>query len=109
MMSSPDADAGYRALTPPGFRMEVAARIALTAGFYRPVRYAARVRCPVLVQVCTHDSVAPVPAAEQVIARLGTLAEARRYPIGHFEPYFGAHFERSVADQVEFLRRHLRP
>lgn len=109
MMTSPDADAGYRALTPPGFRMEVAARIALTAGLYRPVRYAARVRCPVLVQVCMQDSVAPVSAAEQVIARLGTLAEARRYPIGHFEPYFGVHFERSVADQLEFLRQHLQP
>jgi len=109
MMTSPDADAGYRALTPPGFRLEVAARIALTAGLYRPVRHAARVRCPVLVQVCTHDSVAPASAAEQVIARLGTLAEARRYEIGHFEPYFGAHFERSVADQLDFLRRHLPP
>jgi cephalosporin-C deacetylase-like acetyl esterase len=97
MMTSPDADAGYRALTPPGFRLEVA------------VRHAARVRCPVLVQVCTHDSVAPTSAAEQVITRLGTLAEARRYEIGHFEPYFGAHFERSVADQLDFLRRHLPP
>jgi hypothetical protein len=37
------------------------------------------------------------------------LAEARRYPIGHFEPYLGAPFERSVADQVDFLQRHLAP
>ena len=66
-------------------------------------------RCPVLVQVCTQDSVAPPSAAEQVIERLGTLAEARRYEIGHFEPYFGAHFERSVTDQLDFLQRHLRP
>ena len=109
VMSSPDADAGYRALAPPGFRCEVAARIALTVGLYRPVRHRARVRCPVLVQVCEHDSVAPAAAAEQVVARLGTLGEVRRYPIGHFEPYFGAQFERSVADQLEFLRRHLPP
>ena len=109
VMSSPDADAGYRALAPPGFRFEVAARIALTIGLYRPVRYADRVRCPVLVQVCEHDSVAPVESAERVLARLGPDGEARRYEIGHFEPYFGAHFERSVGDQVEFLCRHLRP
>jgi len=109
VMSSADAEAGYRALVPPGFRFEVAARIVLSFGLYRPVRYAARVQCPVLVQVCEHDSVAPVEAAERVIDQLGDLGEARRYPIGHFEPYFGAHFERSVADQVEFLRRHLRP
>jgi pimeloyl-ACP methyl ester carboxylesterase len=69
VMSSPDAEAGYRALAPPGFRFEVAARIALSIAAYRPVRY----------------------------------------PIGHFEPYFGAPFERSVGDQLAFLRRHLQP
>jgi pimeloyl-ACP methyl ester carboxylesterase len=109
VMSSPDADAGYRALAPPGFRFEVAARIALSVASYRPVNHAQRVRCPVLVQVCTEDSVAPVEAAERVIERLGPHSEARRYPIGHFEPYFGEHFERSVADQLDFLRRHLAP
>jgi pimeloyl-ACP methyl ester carboxylesterase len=109
MMTSDDAETGYRALVPPGFRGEVAARIALTAGLYRPLRYAERVRCPVLVQVCERDSVAPAASAERAIARLGSHAEAQRYPIGHFEPYFGAHFERSVSDQVAFLQRHLAP
>ena len=109
VMTSDDADEGYRKLAPPGFRFEVAARIGLTAGLYRPVRHAGKVRCPVLVQVCEHDSVAPIESSEQVIRMLGPLGEARRYPIGHFEPYFGARFERSVSDQLEFLRRHLRP
>ncbi|NJD30903.1 MAG: alpha/beta hydrolase [Gammaproteobacteria bacterium] len=108
MMSSPDADSGYRALAPPGFRFEVAARIALFAGLYRPVNFAVQARCPVLVQICEHDSVAPASAAEEVVRRLGSKGEVRRYPIGHFEPYFGAPFERSVSDQLEFLRRHLR-
>jgi pimeloyl-ACP methyl ester carboxylesterase len=107
VMSSEDSDVGYRALAPEGFRFEVAARVALTVGLYRPVSHAARVRCPVLVQVCEHDSVAPAEAAERVIAKLGPFAEARRYPIGHFEPYFGAPFERSVFDQLAFLQRHL--
>jgi fermentation-respiration switch protein FrsA (DUF1100 family) len=109
VMTSEDADEGYRRLAPPGFRFEVAARIGLTVGLYRPVRYASRVQCPVLVQVCERDSVAPVASAEQVLRLLGPHGEARRYPIGHFEPYFGAHFERSVSDQVAFLQRHLRP
>jgi pimeloyl-ACP methyl ester carboxylesterase len=109
VMTSDDADEGYRRLAPPGFRFEVAARIGLTAGLYRPVRYADRVGCPVLVQVCERDSVAPVASAEQVIRLLGSRGEAVRYPIGHFEPYFGVHFERSVSDQLEFLQRHLRP
>ena len=107
IMSSPDADAGYRALGPPDFRCEIAARIALTVGLYRPVRYADRVRCPVLVQICEQDSVAPAVAAEAVVRRLGERGEVQRYPIGHFEPYTGAWFERSVGDQVAFLRRHL--
>ena len=107
MMSSADAEAGYRALTPPGFRCEVAARVALVVAVYRPVRYAAHARCPVLVQICEHDSVAPTAAAEAAVRLLGTRAEAVRYPIGHFEPYVGEHFERSLADQLRFLRRHL--
>lgn len=108
VMSSEDADEGYRKLAPPGFRFEVAARIGLTAGFYRPVRHAGRVRCPVLVQICERDNVAPVESTERAVRGLGPHAEVQRYPIGHFEPYFGEHFERSVSDQLEFLRRHLR-
>jgi uncharacterized protein len=107
VMSSADSNDGYRALAPPGFRFEVAARIALGVPFYRPVTEAARARCPVLVQICMRDSVAPVAASEKVVRRLGARGEVCRYDIGHFEPYFGAHFERSVADQVEFLQRHL--
>jgi pimeloyl-ACP methyl ester carboxylesterase len=108
MMTSADAEPGYRAIMPEGFRAEVAARVALAVGFYRPVSHAGRVSCPVLVQVCERDSVAPVAAAEAAIARLGARGHARRYPIGHFDPYVGEAFERSVGDQLEFLLRHLR-
>jgi dienelactone hydrolase len=108
VMTSPDANDGYRALAPPGFRFDVAARVALHVGFYRPVNSASAARCPVLVQICMRDSVAPPAAAEEAIRRLGALGEVQRYDIGHFEPYFGAAFERSVSDQLEFLARHLR-
>jgi uncharacterized protein len=107
VMSSPDANDGYRALAPAGFHFGVAARIALHVGFYRPLTHARDARCPVLVQICTEDSVAPAEAAEEAVRRLGPRGEVRRYDIGHFEPYFGAAFERSVGDQVEFLARHL--
>jgi pimeloyl-ACP methyl ester carboxylesterase len=109
MMSSPDAEPGYRALAPPDFLFEVAARIALFAVTYRPVSCAAHASCPVLVQICDLDSVAPATAAEEVVRRLGKRGEVRRYPIGHFEPYVPPHFERSVSDQLEFLRRQLHP
>lgn len=107
MMTSEDAEPGYRAIVPPDFRFEVSARVALSFGLYRPVRHAGHVSCPVLVQVCEHDSVAPVQAADAALRRLGARGEARRYSIGHFELYRGEHFERSAADQVEFLLKHL--
>ena len=34
-------------------------------------------------------------------------AEVKRYPIGHFDIYVGEAFERAVADQADFLQRHL--
>ena len=65
-------------------------------------------RCPALLCVCEHDSVAPAEAAVRH-ARCGRNVELRTYPIGHFEIYFGEHFERAVGDQLDFLRRHLDP
>ena len=56
--------------------------------------------------VCEHDSVAPAAAAIKHAER-GRDVELRRYPIGHFEIYWGEWFERAVADQLEFLQRHL--
>jgi hypothetical protein len=34
-------------------------------------------------------------------------AELRRYPFGHFAMYYGEGFHRAVADQAQFLARHL--
>lgn len=107
-MTSADAWDGYIHLCPPGFRNEVTARTALLVPLFRPVRDAARVRCPALLQICEQDSVAPVSAVEKA-ARLMPKAEVVRYPVGHFDVYFDAPFERSVSDQLQFLRRHLKP
>src|SRR4051812_2910160 len=64
-MNSPDAEPGYRALfaDQSEFRNEVAARIALRIGTYRPIRWAARVECPWLVCVADADVVTPPEAA----------------------------------------------
>jgi hypothetical protein len=35
--------------------------------------------------------------------------EVRMYPEGHFDIYVGGAFERAVADQLDFLDRHLKP
>jgi uncharacterized protein len=106
-MTSPDAEPGFRAIAGADWRNEVAARVALSVGAYRPGLQADRLPCPILVQIADRDAVAPVKAAQDAAFRATGRAEVRTYPIGHFDVYRGEAFERSVADQLHFLRRHL--
>jgi uncharacterized protein len=107
-MTTPDADPGMRAVAGPSWRNEVAARIGLTLGTYRPGLQADRLPCPILVQIADRDSVAPPQAAQDAAWRATGRAEVRTYPIGHFDIYTGAAFEQAIADQLHFLRRHVR-
>ena len=109
MLTTPDGQDGSRALDPdgryPDWRQEVAARSALRLSFYRPGRYATRVRCPLLVLVCDQDqSVLAGPAVRA--AGRAPRAELVRMPGGHYEPFLGGH-ERAVEAELSFLRRHL--
>ena len=106
-INSPDAEPGYGALFPPdsGFRNEVAGRIALRVGLYRPFRHAARIECPWLVCVADHDLVTP-PQPTIKGALRAPRGELRRYSSGHFDIFGGELFERAVADQLDFLGRH---
>lgn len=107
-MTTPGAEEGYRALYPPDVAWDdtVAARIFLAVPTYRPGRHAARIRCPLLVCVAEEDDLTP-PGPAIRAARRAPKGELRRYPVGHFDLYRGEWFERSVADQVDFLSRHL--
>jgi pimeloyl-ACP methyl ester carboxylesterase len=106
-MSTPDAESGMRAIAGSSWRNEVAARIGLQAGMYRPGLQADRLACPILIQIADRDSVAPVKAAQDAAWRAPGRAEVRTYPVGHFDVYVGDAFERSVSDQLHFLRRHV--
>jgi uncharacterized protein len=106
-MTSPDAEPGYRAIAGPSWRNEMAARIFLWAGSYRPGLQADRLPCPILVQIADHDAVAPVKAAQDAAWRATGRAEVHTYPIGHFDIYVGEPFEQAIADQLHFLRRHV--
>ena len=105
-LTAPDSLPGFLALSPPHARNELSARLALSTAGYRPVQLASQVSCPVLFQICETDTVAPPAAVEASARQLGARAEIKRYPIGHFDIYFGDHFERSVRDQLDFLCRH---
>jgi dienelactone hydrolase len=108
LMASTDAERGYLAIVPDGapFSNEVAARFALKVGLHRPGRQAARLNCPALFCICEHDTVAPARAAQRHASR-ARRAEVRLYPYGHFDIYLGEPFERVVADQIDFLTRHI--
>ena len=105
-MSAEDCHDGYTALLPPEAPNKVAARIATRLALFRPVREAAKVRCPALLLLCEQDTVAPLAAAEKAAARM-PLAEVQRYPVGHFDVYLGEARARSLRDQLDFLARHL--
>jgi uncharacterized protein len=106
-LTGPDAYDGFAAMAPDNFINEVCARIVIRADKYRPIKYAKDVRCPVLLQICAHDSVTPKSTADEAIQMLGKYAEVKTYPVGHFDIYSGASFEKSVSDQVAFFSKHL--
>ena len=107
-MSAPEAQPGFDAIAAPdgNWQNAFAARLMLTMALYRPVRSAAKVTAPLLVCVCDDDQTTPPgPAIE--MAESAPRHELVRYPIGHFGIYVGEDFERAVADQTAFLRKHL--
>jgi fermentation-respiration switch protein FrsA (DUF1100 family) len=109
LLTTPDGVDGDRALNPgnryPDWQQAVAARSALRLGFYRPGRYASRVRCPLLVLVCDQDQSA-LAAPAVAAANRAPLGELVRMPGGHYEPFLGGH-EHAVEAELSFLRRNL--
>ncbi len=101
-LTAPDSLPGYSAMAPVYARNEVSARMALTTASYRPCLL--QLHCPVLLQVCQNDTVAPVFAALALGRRLHAVVET--YPIGHFDIYFGEAFESCVKSQINFLWEH---
>jgi uncharacterized protein len=109
-MTTPDAEAGYRAMFPDDLDWddEVAARVFLRVPLYRPGRRSSRIGCPLLLCVADEDALTPPGPAIRAAER-APKGELRRYPVGHFDVYDGPWFEQVVDDQVEFLTRHLAP
>ena len=109
LVTTPDACDGDQALNPgsryPDWQQAVAARSALSLGFYRPGRAASRLRCPLLVLVCDQDKTALAGPAARA-ARRAPGAELVRLPGGHYAPFLDAH-EQAVEAELSFLRRHL--
>ena len=110
VMTAPEAEPGFRAIVGEDsrWRNEVAARVMLRIGMWRPVSQASRVACPLLVCVCDGDATTPPQPALQM-AQNAPRGEIVRYPIGHFDIYVGDAFEHAIEDQLAFLQRVLAP
>ena len=98
-----EAYEGYSKIASKYFVNEVCARIILRSHGFEPVKHIQNVDCPVLVQICDYDKLAPISPG--VGKELRKYAEVQRYPISHFEIYAGDNFERAVSDQLEFFKR----
>jgi alpha-beta hydrolase superfamily lysophospholipase len=110
MINAPGGEEGWRRVVSIGedsrWRNRVSSRWLLGRPF-RPVRHAAHLHCPWLVCVGEADRVArPGPAI--AAARRAPKGELRTYAgVDHFDIYDGPAHEALVADQIDFLRRHL--
>jgi pimeloyl-ACP methyl ester carboxylesterase len=110
LINAPGGEEGWRRVVSIGedsrWRNRVSSRWLLGAPF-RPVKFAAKLHCPWLVCVGEADRVAkPGPAI--AAARRAPKGELRTYPdVDHFDIYDGPAHEAVVADEIEFLRRHL--
>jgi alpha-beta hydrolase superfamily lysophospholipase len=106
LLSTPDALDGFEnKVLQPDWPQEVAARSALRASIYRPGRFAARVRCPLLIVACDEDQSALAAPAVRAAAA-APRGELLRLPGGHYAPFLTEH-ERAVEAELAFLRRHL--
>jgi alpha-beta hydrolase superfamily lysophospholipase len=110
LINAPESEVGWRRVVAMGedsrWRDRVSTRWLLGRPF-RPVRHAAHLHCPWLVCVGGADQVAaPGPAIRA--ARRAPQGELRTYPgVDHFDIFDGPAHEAVVADELEFLRRHV--
>lgn len=101
-----DAYEGYSNVVSESFVNEICARVVLRSHGFNPVKHIKNVSCPVLIQICDYDSLAPIrPETEKELQK---YAEVKHYPIGHFDIYHGDNFEKAVSDQLEFFKKHLK-
>ncbi|WP_395307436.1 alpha/beta fold hydrolase [Mycobacterium sp. AMU20-3851] len=94
----------YTAMAGPTWRNEIDAGVGMELGRMSTKAAARSLRCPVLVQIGDFDRYVPAGA----VAKTAELARAQvhRYACDHFDVWPGNEwFDKTVTDQVTFLRR----
>ncbi|MGN6721964.1 MAG: alpha/beta hydrolase [Marmoricola sp.] len=96
----------YLAIAGPSWRNEIQADVGLELGSRAPLKAAARITAPVLVQIADFDRSAPPQAAAK--AAFAARAEVRHYPGDHFDLFEGKRWhEPAVRHAIAFLTRKL--
>ncbi|MBD3386375.1 prolyl oligopeptidase family serine peptidase [candidate division KSB1 bacterium] len=103
IIKAPGAYEGYSRIASEDAKNKLCAQIMLTP-HKNPIDYAQHVKCPVLVQICENDNVANPQGSQNTEKRLGDKGFVKKYPIGHFDIYFGEHFKQSIQDQIVFFK-----
>jgi pimeloyl-ACP methyl ester carboxylesterase len=108
MMNTPGTWEGYQSILPKetSWKNACPARAVFTTSFYRPIRYAKRVRCPVLLVMAKRDELIPSWTVQKERSRLSN-AQLVAFNIGHFDPYKSPCFEEAVVMEQKFLTAHL--
>jgi len=107
-MADTEAWKTFNVLASDNFINEICARILIRMDKYHPIKFASKIRCPVLIQICDKDiTTTPENIVNKAKDKLGTFAEVIHYPLDHFDIYLGDNFEKSVSDQIIFFKKHL--
>jgi pimeloyl-ACP methyl ester carboxylesterase len=108
VIATEDAMIGMARLDPGdgSWSNEITARSLLDVTVHRPVRQARNARCPLLMVVAEHDTMAPTGPALAVAAR-APRGELYRSRGGHYDVYAGGlDHENVLRVETSFLHRH---
>lgn len=108
-MSGPGEGNAARKLYPQNqyVNENVAAKIFLSLVQYSPGKFASKITIPWLVQVAANDLTTPPKPAIKA-AKKARKGELIIYDAGHFDLYIDPYFEKTVTDQINFLKKHIR-
>ena len=105
MLIAPGFFEGYQEIAKDSktFKNEVCARIMLAFDEPNLFKSAEEVICPVLFHLCEGDNLTLPDSHKKIEKVLGEKVEFIKYPIGHFDIYFGEYFKNSIVEQISFV------
>lgn len=103
VLTTADAEPGYKRITPAAWRNEISTSWAVSLATYRPNLLTPKLPCPALFCIATEDVVVPPAAMEDGARRAPDKVTVKRYPVGHFDIYVPPTFDQVVADQTAFF------